>query len=120
MSESADNEDPALKGRIAKCENGSEGGGAVQVTYEHGNADADAPVTWQLRDDDLGDHPMNVMLFQSGMDGLFMSVNTRGDADAICRAFHLAKLAREARIFIETGDYSADWLRRYEAAKGKA
>ena len=43
MSESADNEDPALKGRIAKCENGSEGG----TRWRHADG-APMPSRWTL------------------------------------------------------------------------
>jgi hypothetical protein len=85
------------------------------MTYEHGKAPADAPVTYVV--DGLG-----FVLRIETTNGAIITrgVERRDEADSICRAFHLAKLAEEAKSIIETGDYSPDWLCRFRAAKGEA
>ncbi len=82
------------------------------MSYEHGKAPPDAPVTWWPVV-----HSTATALV--GGDGWSFDVHKR-HADSICRAFHLAKLAEEAEAIIETGDYSPDWLCRFRAAKGEA
>ena len=87
------------------------------MTYEHGRADADAPVTWQH----LPGHEGFAMVSVSFAYVLSMRVDT---AEYICRAFHLAKLAEEAAGVIANAHATTvgaiDWLRRYRAAKGEA
>jgi hypothetical protein len=92
------------------------------MTYQHGKAPADAPVTWDI---DCGLHIIG--------NGICVDLDngsaTCDDADAICRAFHLAKLAEDAAPCVqraaddedfERAQPAADWLRRFRAAKGDA
>jgi hypothetical protein len=97
------------------------------MTYQHSKAPADAPVTWDI---DCGLHIIG--------NGICVDLDngsaTCDDADAICLAFHLAKLAEEAQYYMECASKltyddgsetkdahdAADWLRRFRAAKGDA
>lgn len=98
------------------------------MTYKHGKADADAPVTWTNA---FGSFQCKDTATNGGE--VFIIVNDEdhdaSEMDDICRAFHLAKLAEEAAKFVDMigcntddGSYHAaqDWLRRYRAAKGEA
>jgi hypothetical protein len=98
----------------------------MPVTYQHGEAPADAPVTWQENSEafDIGGHEGSPVW-------VFLDKNTHvvSDADSICRAFHLAKLAKDAAPCVqraaddedfERAQPAADWLRRFRAAKGDA
>lgn len=100
------------------------------MSYEAGKAPAGAPVTWRRHEDsesiyvvtlgrDAADEPSEIDVYDECY------------ADAICRAFHDAKLAGEAKNLVLTlravavvdgrdGTVSDanDWLRRYDAAKG--
>ncbi len=92
------------------------------MTYEHGKADADAPVTWSVG------HGHYSGKAEMWIDGRHVAVD-RWTAEHVCRAFHLAKLAEEAAGFVDLigfasaedhHDAAQDWLRRYRAAKGEA
>ncbi len=87
------------------------------TTYEHGKAPADAPVTWWPVV-----HSTATALV--GGDGWSFDVHKR-HADSICRTFHLAKLAEEAKAYMDRlaghrDPFPANWLRRFRAAKGDA
>ena len=88
------------------------------VTYEHGRAPADAPVKYTL--DRIGF--VNAIRFRDET-LLTTAIEKHGEADAICRAFHLAALADEAATMLGgaplTPPGTTDWLRRYRAAKGE-
>ena len=87
------------------------------MTYEHGKADADAPVTWSVG------HGHYSGKAEMWIDGRHVAVD-RWTAEHVCRAFHLAKLAEEAAGVIANAHATTvgaiDWLRRYRAAKGEA
>lgn len=94
------------------------------MTYEHLKAPADAPVTWDVSRDKRGEYQWNLSDF-----GAFVGYAlTEEGADAICRAFHKAKMAEDARVVMDRG-YAAlawdssmieDWCRRFDAVKGDA
>lgn len=100
------------------------------MTYEHGKADADAPVTWE-RD---STQPKWFGHITYDDNGTIRPVKASVEfCEIICRAFHLAKMAREAAIHVAyarevdireerktTADQCTDWLRRFDAAKGEA
>lgn len=88
------------------------------MSYERGKAPSDAPIVW-----DRLERPSWVatLKWPSGA----WTFHDLSDADTICRAFHLAALAREAeptvRMFgSDASGFRKDWLRRYDAAKGDA
>lgn len=87
------------------------------TTYERGKEPHGAPVTWRANHAE----PFSVTL----PNGDCVSCAYADDANAICRAFHLAKLAEEAaaifnpNVFMSRGDIDSkcdDWLRRYREA----
>ena len=100
------------------------------MIYEQGKAPEGAPVTWCERDPGSD---FIIEFDQAGTTRGFAATfhtqaNASSVADAICRAFHLAALAEEARGSMDRG-YSAlqwdsstleDWCRRFDAAKGGA
>lgn len=86
------------------------------TTYEQGRAPEGAPVTWCGND-------------AKGRDAAIYGATeppiivARQHANAICKAFHVAKLAEEAAAIVETAQFkidkiapAADWLRRYREA----
>lgn len=84
------------------------------MTYEKSKAPADAPVTWlPCNDPSFGCHVEGL--------GLFVRVADAEEADAICRAFHLAKLAEEMRAMVERAPLcppgTTEWKRRFDAIK---
>lgn len=103
------------------------------MTYQHGKAPADAPVTWNVSTDKRGERQWNLSDFGTHVCVCY----SEESADRVGRAFHLAKLAGEAaKIGDAAGEMHhasclmepcnhlekayADWLRRYDAAKGDA
>jgi hypothetical protein len=84
------------------------------MIYERGRAPTDAPVTW-TRLDPLG--PECYSLFAA--DGLLVEVRTQQQAHAICRAFHLAELAKYARVPLgELARHGATYLKEVDQARG--
>lgn len=86
------------------------------MTYEHGKAPADAPVTW----DNVVHEGCEIVL---DADRILRGLHA-SDADTICRWAHLAALADEAAPVVEAfgtdaGGFRGYWLRRYDAAKGE-
>lgn len=102
------------------------------MTYEHDKADADAPVTW-TKD---GHYYWARNADKSLIFELRAEDHDDWEIDALCRAFHLAKLAEEMSKIGEASDLHdspcvskpcnhldeayTNWLRRYRAAKGEA
>lgn len=82
------------------------------MSYERGKAPPDAPVTWERS----AAHSRLAMLRWPTKTESFHETS---DADAICRAFHLAALAEEARGYLARPRHEGedDWCRRYDAAK---
>lgn len=97
------------------------------TTYQHGQQPDGAPVTWRHVTDTAG--PIKI---SEGSYAITYAWHPK-DADAIARAFHLAKLAEDAsKIGEKAGDMHdsscfvepcnhleksfADWLRRYREA----
>ena len=87
-----------------------------KTTFEHGKADADAPVTWQ--------QDRYHFTVKSADGFVFFELRTEDheewEIQALCRAFHLAKLAEESAGMLDelAAHTASDWLRRYRAAKG--
>ena len=86
------------------------------MTYEKSKAPADAPVTLE-RLDPLA--PPYYSLFDCR--GLLVEVPAFYQAESICRAFHLAKLAEEMRAMVERAPLcppgTTEWKRRFDAIK---